>query len=406
MINGLIYGLLISVFLFESWLSILNYKNRFAPIPEEVKDVYDETEYKKWHEYNMETFRFSNILRVVDLVLFIALLSGGAFLYFEKVSMNFSNPGIQLLVFTGLFYLISFFFGINTSYYSTFVLEERFGFNKSTKKTFILDKIKGLILTVILGGGLLLLLFFLYTSAGSMFFVYTWAALTVIILLIQVLYVPVIVPLFNKLSPLEEGTLKDKIEALATATGYDLEKISVMNASKRTTKINAYFSGLGKVKRIVLFDTLLEKCNDDEIISVLAHEIGHNKMKHTLYSLIQVIFMLSTYAAVLMLVTNKEFSMAFGFADTNFGFSLILFGVLMSPIGIVIKLLMSFLSRRHEYQADAYAIMYSNADTMVSVLKKLSKENFANLTPHPIYVKLTYSHPPISDRIKAIKKLA
>ncbi len=404
--NILIYVLIIFVFLFKSWLSFLNYKNRFAPIPEEVKDVYDETEYKKWLEYNMETFRFSNILRVVDLIVFIGLLVGGVFLYFEKLSLNFSNPGTQLLVFMGLYYLVSFVIGIITSYYDTFVLEERFGFNKSTKKTFILDKVKGLILTILLGGGILLLLFTLYTNTGNMFFVYAWGVLVGIILLMNILYVPVIVPLFNKLTPLEEGSLKEKIEALALTTGYNLDKISVMNASKRSTKLNAYFAGLGKSKRIVLFDTLIEKCSEEEIVSVLAHEIGHNKKKHILYNMIQMIILLSAYVAVLLLVLNKEFSMAFGFTDTNFGFALILFGVLMSPISILIGLITSYLSRLYEYQADAYAVKYAGSESMINVLKKLSRENFSNLTPHPLYVKLTYSHPPTSDRIKAIKKLA
>jgi STE24 endopeptidase len=258
---------------------------------------------------------------------------------------------------------------------------------------------------MIFGGGFIFLLTTLFVNVGSMFFFYSWISIIVIILVIQILYVPVLIPIFNKLTPLEDGELKTKIHNFATSVGYEVSKISTMDASKRSTKLNAFFSGFGKFKQIVLFDTLLDKMSDDEIVAVLAHEIGHNKHKHIWYLLIQQAITLSIYIGVLILVLNNDvFSIAFGFDAANFGFSIILFSVLLNPISILINLITSTLSRKYEFQADHYAAFHFNKESIEGALKVLSRANFSNLTPHPLYVKILYSHPPTVERIRAIRK--
>ena len=402
-----IYVIIIGGFTFNTWLSYLNYKNRNAEIPEEVNDVYDNEEYKKWLNYSMENYRFSSIVNVFSTAIFLLMLIFGVFVWFNKIALGATDSLVlQVVIFLGLYFLVSFITGIFTSYYQTFTIEEKYGFNKMTKKTFIFDKIKSLLLTIVFGGGLVVLIFKISENTGNMFYVYTWLALVVILLLVQVLYVNVIVPMFNKLTPLEEGDLKDEINAFANKVGYEVSAINVMDASKRSSKLNAFFSGFGKFKKIVLYDTLIEKMSTEEIVAVLAHEIGHNKHKHVIFNIGQMMITMMLYIGILGLVLNEAaFSEAFGFDSANFGFSLVLFFVLLEPIGIILGLLTSYFSRKHEYQADRFASVNYGKKPMENALKVLGRANFANLTPHPLYVKLSYSHPPIVDRIKAIKKV-
>ncbi len=403
-----VYAFVILSFLFETWMSLLNYRYRNHPIPDEVKDVYDAKEYQKWHAYNMENFRIQMIVRTIRVVLFVLFLSLSVFVWFNDIAVSLfaNNAALQVLFFLLLYYLVSFVIGIFVSYYRTFVIEEKYGFNKATKKTFVLDKIKGFVLTIVFGGGLVYLIYVINDNAGDMFFLYTWLALVVIFLIVNLIYVRVIVPLFNKLTPLEDGELKEAIHTFANKVGYEVANISVMDASRRSTKLNAFFSGFGKLKKIVLFDTLIEKMSTDEIVAVLAHEIGHNKHKHIWFNLAQTALMLLVYIGVFGLVLrNAAFSTAFGFDAANFGFSIILFIVLIEPLEILIGLVTSTLSRRHEYQADRYAATHYGPLHIETALKVLTRENFANLTPHPLYVKLRYSHPPTADRIRAIRKV-
>lgn len=403
-----VYGLIVLSFGFEVWLSLLNYNNKNAPIPEEVNDIYDDKEYKKWLEYNMATFRFGMVIRIINIAVFLGLLIFKFFPAINEKSVLFApnNDELQIVIFMGLYFVISFIIGIFTSYYETFVIEATFGFNKKTKKIFITDKIKNLLLTIVFGGGLIYGISALYHNVSSMFFLYTYISLVGIMLFVNIFYVKLIIPIFNKLTPLEESELKTNIEALALSVGFEITKISVMNASKRSTKLNAFFTGFGRFKQVVLYDTLIEKMSDDEIIAVLAHEIGHNKHKHILFNLVQTFIMLSIYLGVFVLVLSEPaISTAFGFGDVNFGFAIILFSVFLSPLMIPIQLITSYFSRKHEYQADKFASVHHSKIAMESSLKVLAKENFTNLTPHPLYVKLTYSHPPIPDRIKAIRKV-
>jgi len=403
----LVVFLMISTFGFKLWLSILNYNNRTAPIPKIVADVYEKDEYEKWLKYSMENYRFSLVESVFGVFLSLVLLLSGLFLVFKDISEGISsNLAIQTLIFMGIYFLVSFFFDIFFSYYAKFSIEERYGFNKSTKKTFVIDKIKGLILTIIFGGGLIYLLFTLYDETGNWFIITAWASLVAIMLFINMFYVKLIVPLFNKLRPLEDGDLKNKINAFGNKVGYEVTKISVIDASKRSTKLNAFFSGLGKMKQVVLYDTLIEKMSPDEMVSVLAHEIGHSKHKHIYSGIIQSSIVISVNLGVLLFTLKSPLlSTAFGFDDAHFGFGLIIFTVLLSPISIIIGAIASGISRKHEYQADKYAVDNGFKVPMMNALKVLSKENFSNLTPHPLYVKLTYSHPPVADRLQAIEAI-
>ncbi len=400
-----ILSLIIVTFIFDSFLSILNYRNKDAKIPEEVKDVYDEDEYQKWHQYNMENFRLSMISKLVNLVVIICFLLFEVFPIFFKLASNLSSSiYLQTLIFLGIYGLIDFIIGIFFSYYRQFSIEERYGFNKSTIKTFIGDKIKAIILTIILGGGLITLLLSLYKNTGDTFYLFAWLAIIAIILFINLFYVKLFVPIFNKLRPLEDGELKDKIVEFAENVGYEISKISIIDASKRSTKLNAFFSGFGKMKQVVLFDTLLDKMNTDQIVSVLAHEIGHSKHKHIIKNLFMMLIQISLFLFVLLYSVNT-LSQTFGFNNVNFGFGLIIFMLLLSPISIIIEAITSPISRRFEYQADRYATINGYKNEMQEALKILSRENFANLTPHPLFVAIKYSHPPTAYRIRAIQKI-
>ena len=401
------YAILVLSYLFSLWLSILNYKNRFVEIPEEVNDIYNKEEYEKEQEYNMTNFKFGIVVNSFTTLLFIILLATGYFPFINNLSIKLSNDvQAQVAIFIGLYYVISFIIGIFTSYYSTFVIEEKFGFNKTTKATFVKDKIKNLILVILLGGGLIYLLATLYEHFSSLFFVMAYLALVIIAILTSLLYVKIFVPLFNKLKPLEDSSLKTKIEEFAKSVGYEVNKISVMDASKRSSKLNAYFTGFGRLKQIVLYDTLIEKCTEEEIVAILAHEIGHNKHKHMWSGFLQTIIMLSIYVGFIVLfIEVSVFSTAFGFTESNFGFAFILFIALATPILIPINLLTNYISRKHEFQADYLAASKYSKEHMKSALKVLTKENFSNLTPHPLFVKMHYSHPTTAERIKAINKI-
>ena len=405
-IRFVVYGIIIVFFLFDLWLANLNYKNRNAEIPKEVKDVYDNEKYQEWIKYTMDNHRFGMIAKTVSTLVLVLLLALGGFELFDSIAKNVGNDITQLIVFLGLYIGLTTLINIPFSYYKTFTIEEKYGFNKTTKKTFYLDIVKNLIMTALIGGGIVIGLFAIYDGFGNMFIVYSWIAATVFFIIVNIIYVPVIVPIFNKLTPLEDGELKDMIFEFAEGVGYEVTKISKIDASKRSTKLNAFFAGLGKYKQIVLYDTLIEKMSNEEIVAVLAHEIGHSKHKHIIFNLFAMSINLLLYFGVLYVVLLENRIMrTFGVESQLFGFALILFVVFLSPVSLIIDLISASFSRKHEYQADEYAATKYKKEPMISALTVLSRENFSNLTPHPLYVKLRYSHPPTADRIRAINKI-
>ncbi len=404
----LVYGILIASFLIDTWLEAKNYANMDEPIPDNVNDIYEEEQYQEWRKYTKENHLFGLVVKTINFLILIAFLALGVFRVFDRWSVSIVGEDALLrpVLFLGFYFFVSFFVGCFTAYHRTFKIEERYGFNRTTRKTFVTDRIKSFVLTLVLGGGIIIMLYSIHRSFSSGFFYVAWAALAIIFLIVNLLYVPLFVPLFNKLTPLEDDELKQKIESFAEQAGYEIKAISVMDASKRSTKLNAFFSGFGKYKRVVLYDTLLEKMDADQILSVLAHEIGHNKHRHIVYNTLIGILTLSVYLGVLiMLLNNPVFSEAFGFSGMNFGFSLVLFMILTEPISLVLNGITSWLSRKFEYQADRYSVMHThNKTALIDALKVLSRENFSNLTPHPIYVAVKYTHPPVSDRIDTIQK--
>jgi STE24 endopeptidase len=288
--------------------------------------------------------------------------------------------------------------------YDTFIIEERFGFNKTTPKIFILDKIKGWLIGAILGGGLLALIIFIWTKTGNLFWLWAWALVTFISVFMAMFYSNLIVPLFNKQTPLEEGELKQMIEKFAAKAGFQLKNIYVIDGSKRSTKANAYFTGLGPKKRIVLYDTLITDLSKEEIVAVLAHEVGHYKKKHVITGLITGIIETGVMLYIFSIFVNSSvLSNALGVEVPKFHIGLIAFGILYSPISFVLSIFSNIISRRNEYQADHFAAQYGLANELISGLKKLSVNNLSNLTPHPLYVFFHYSHPTLLQRLTKLE---
>ncbi len=401
-----IIAILVIDFLFEKYLDYLNTTTMSETLPDAVKGIYDEEKYKKQQAYQRENNRFGMISGSVSFVatLLMFLLFGFAFV--NDIAWGLTeNAIVAALIFFGIIMVASELLGIPFEVYDTFKIEEKYGFNKTTPKTFILDKIKGGLVGAILGGGLLALIIFIYQKTQNMFWIYAWIVVAVFSIFMAMFYSNLIVPLFNKQTPLEEGELRNAIQKFAAKVGFKLDNIFVIDGSKRSTKANAYFTGLGAKKRIVLYDTLIKDMEIDELVAVLAHEIGHYKKKHViqglLLSLIQTGVVLFIFS---LLINSPQLSRALGVAEPNFHIGLVAFGVLYSPVSFVLGIFMNVLSRKNEYQADAFAAENYKPEALASALKKLSVKNLSNLTPHPKYVFFHYSHPTLLQRLAHLKR--
>ncbi|MBU2996527.1 M48 family metallopeptidase [Cellulophaga baltica] len=401
----IIIGILSIQFFTETILDYLNAKNYHKPVPEELNDVFDTEEYLKSQDYKKTNYRFALTTSTFSFTLTLLFLIFGGFGWVDQIARSYTDNNIVIaLIFFGIIMIGSDIITTPFSYYSTFVIEEKFGFNKSTTKLFFMDKLKGWLMTTILGGIILTLIIWFFNWANSNFWIYTWAVIAVVSLLINLFYSKLIVPLFNKQTPLSDGTLKNKIESYAQKVGFELKNIFVIDGSKRSTKANAYFSGFGKEKRVTLYDTLINDLEEDEIVAVLAHEVGHYKRKHIIFNLISSILLTGFTLFILSLFINTpEVSLAIGVSKPSFHAALISFGILYSPISEFTGLIMNYISRKFEYQADDYAKNTFAAMPLITSLKKLSKNSLSNLTPHPAYVFMHYSHPPLIARIKNLK---
>ncbi len=403
----IIIAILVFQFLLETILDYLNAQHYSKPVPEELRDVFDETEYQKSQDYKRTNYRFGLLTSTFSLLLTLVFLISGGFEWMDNIVRSFTdNQIVMALSFFGIIMIGSDIITTPFSYYQTFVIEERFGFNKSTKKLFFIDKIKGWLMMSVLGGGILALIIWFFQWARSDFWIYAWVVVTIFTIFMNLFYSRLIVPLFNKQEPLENGSLKSKIEAYAKNVGFELKNIFVIDGSKRSTKANAYFSGFGKEKRVTLYDTLIKDLNEEEIVAVLAHEVGHYKRRHIVFNLIASIVVTGLTLFILSLfINNPEVSLAIGVSQPSFHAALIGFGILYSPISEITGLVMNLLSRKFEYQADDYAKNTFAALPLITSLKKLSKNSLSNLTPHPAYVFMHYSHPPLVDRIRNLKKV-
>lgn len=402
----ILIGIIIANFIFDQFLDALNAKHFNDSLPEELSDVYDDKEYERSQAYKKTRYRFGILTSTFSLVLTLAFFFLEGFAYVDDIARSISDNSIVIaLIFFGIILLASDILTTPLSYYSTFVIEEKFGFNKTTKATFFLDKLKGWLMGALLGGGILALIIWFYQLTGNDFWIYAWIIVTIFSIFMNMFYSKLIVPLFNKQTPLEDGSLRQKIEAYARNVGFQIDKIFIIDGSKRSTKANAYFSGFGKEKRITLYDTLVNDLEEEEIVAVLAHEVGHYKRKHIIYNLSLSILTTGLTLWILSLfVSNPIFSQALSVEETSFHIGLIVFGILYTPISEITGLLMNLLSRKFEYQADDFAKETYAAAPLISSLKKLSSNSLSNLTPHPSYVFFHYSHPSLGQRIFNLKK--
>lgn len=374
-------------------------------IPQKLEGIYEPEEYAKQQEYQKINSRFGLYSGLFSFVIMLVFLLVGGFGWVDTFLRQYITNETWLgLAFFGVLMLASELISLPFSYYATFVIEERFGFNRSTKSMFWLDQLKGLLLGIIIGGVILYLIIWLYNSVGDLAWLAAWGVMAGFSLFFSLFYSNLIVPLFNKQTPLEAGELRDAIENFGKKAGFGINNIYVIDASKRSSKANAYFTGLGAKKRIVLYDTLINDLTTDEIVAVLAHEIGHYKEKHTMKGM--AISILTTGAMLFLLslfLKNPLLAEALGAQESSFHLGLIAFSILFTPISMVLGLFGNKMSRKHEYQADSFAAHYGLAKPLMSGLKKLSVKSLSNLNPDPLYVEFHYSHPTLLQRMEALE---
>ncbi|MEQ8627441.1 M48 family metallopeptidase [Ekhidna sp.] len=404
-----IFTILLVIITFDFALErILNYLNRKSskkPIPNELEGIYDEERYAKSQAYQAEISRFGTFSATFSFVILILAIYNGWFGMLDQWIRTFSPLSlVSPLIFFGILFIISDIINTPFSIYRNFVIEEKYGFNKMTTKTFILDKIKGYILTIIIGGLLLGVLIYFVNAIGSDFWYYFWAVMTAFVLFANFFYTSLILPLFNKLTPMEDGELKSSIQSYCDKISFPLKNIFIMDGSKRSSKGNAFFSGLGKKKKVVLFDTLVEKHSIPELTAVFAHEVGHYKKKHILFT---TIFSIGLMGFMLFLFSrmaySAEVSWAMGGQTSALHLNLMAFGILYSPISTILGIIGNVISRKNEYEADAFAKETYDATPLINGLKKMSSDHLSNLTPHPAFVFVHYSHPPLKERVRALE---
>ena len=409
----IIISLVIFNYSFSNLLDYINHRNWKDEIPNELKDFYDKEKYKKAKNYALSKNKISlfssslSFLLVISLIVFNGygiidqFVSSNLSKFFEslQISSNFIQSGVFFLI----LFILNSIISIPFSYYNTFVIEEKFGFNKTTKLTFFIDIIKSTLLSFFIGGILLFLALYLYENLNDGFWLWLWIGLSLLMILINMFYADLIVPIFNKLTPLDDGELRNKIEKYSKDVGYLLKNIYVIDGSKRSTKANAFFSGLGPRKTIALYDTLIEKHTENELVAVLAHEVGHFKKKHIFSGLIMSIIQIGIMSFFFELCLKlPEISIALGGLESSFHLGLVGFSIIFSPISILSGIIMNYNSRKNEFEADAYAKETFNGEDLSLALKKLSVDSLSNIYPHPLYVFFHYSHPPLIQRLRAL----
>ncbi len=395
----------VSGFLLERYLVFLNSKMWSDKLPEELIGICDEAEYRKTLHYEKDNRKLSFWSSSFNLAIILAMIIMGGFAFFDKLAGSISTNMIVIsLIFFAFIGIGSEIINIPFKWYDTFVIEKKYGFNTMTVRIFITDHLKSWFITMIIGIPVLALITWIYYRLGKNFWLWAWGLVTVLSVFINFFYSELIVPLFNRQTPLPESSLRTRIETFARETGFRLRDIYLIDGSTRSTKANAYFSGFGSKKRIVLYDTLLKEMSEEEIVAVLAHEIGHYKKKHVLRRLLSSIFITGFMLFLFSLVVdNPALSEALGAGRPSFHIGLVAFGILYSPLSLVIGLAGNFLSRRNEFEADLYVRQNYNPEFLASALKKLSVKNLSNMIPHPAYVFFHYSHPPLLARLERLK---
>jgi STE24 endopeptidase len=391
-------------FILERYLDYLNSTMWSDSLPSQLEGICDGQEYRKTQLYQRENDRLSLWSSSFNLAVILIVIITGGFALIDNVSRSISgNIIIISLIFFGIIGLISDVINIPFGIYDTFVIEKKYGFNTMTIRIFITDHIKSWFIAALIGAPVLGLIVWLYYKTGEHFWLYAWGVITLFSVFINLFYSELIVPLFNKQTPLPDSSLRKQIEAFATKTGFKLKNIYVIDGSKRSTKANAYFSGIGPKKRIVLYDTLKNELTDEEIVAVLAHEIGHYKKRHVLFTLIFSVILTGLMLFLFSLVVNNpSLSQALGAKQTSFHLGLIVFGILYSPLSLIIGMFSNYISRRNEFEADKFVKENLRSEILANALKKLSVKNLSNMMPHPVYVFFHYSHPPLLKRLERL----
>ena len=403
-----IIAILIGRFVLSLVVEICNMRSVTLEVPDEFSDVYDRDKYKKSQEYLRENTRFDLFQEGISLVIMIGFILAGGFNFFDGLARGVhTGPVVTGLVFAGLLLLCNQIISIPFSVYETFVIEEKYGFNKTTVKTFIVDLLKAWALTALIGSIVFSVIVWFFLKAGPLAWAYCWGAVTLFQVVLLFIAPAVILPLFNKFIPLEQGELKERIQSFARSQDFTVKEIFKIDASRRSSKSNAYFTGFGRFRRIALFDTLIEKHTTDELVSVLAHEIGHYKKGHIIKNMVLSFMVTGILFFILSLfINNQGLFAAFKMSHVSVYASLFFVGFLFTPINMFFSVLTNIISRKYEYEADRYAVeKYARPDDFINALKRLSVDNLSNLTPHFLKVFLEYSHPPVLQRIKVIRRL-
>jgi STE24 endopeptidase len=402
----LIIAFIIFEFIFDKVMDFLNSKSWEKGTPKIVRNIYDKKEYLKAKNYAQANGKLGLISSSFNFVIILFVLFNNELANLDTLASSWTDHYIlQSLYFFGVIALFTTFINLPFSLYKTFVIEGEYGFNRMTTTTFFIDFIKNIVLSAILGGVLLSIMVFLYTKRGEYFWIYSWIFVSAFSLFLATFYTSLIVPIFNKLKPLEEGTLRESIKEYTNKVGFSLKNIFVIDGSKRSSKSNAYFSGLGSNKAIVLYDTLIEDNTDKELTAILAHEVGHYKKKHILFTMVLSILQMGIMFYIFgSLSRNENVALALGAKENSFHIVSIAFSMLYTPISLITGILMNLLSRKNEFEADAFAKETYGAEPLISSLKKLSKKHLSNLTPNKFYTFIHYSHPPLVERLKALIK--
>ncbi|MCU0445996.1 MAG: M48 family metallopeptidase [Microscillaceae bacterium] len=405
----IIFALILAIYVFdfvlENYLDYLNLQYKKLPLPAELASIYTPEEYQKSLAYQRANFNFGFLSGGLSFVVTLILLLTGFFGFFSDYLKNFiPHPIAHGLAYFAILSVVGDILTLPLQWYAIFVIEEKFGFNKTTPRLFMLDKIKGYLLGGLIGGLLGWVFLYLVLEIGQIFWLYFWLISLAFSLFMSVFYTNLILPWFNKLTPLPEGELRQAIESYCQKVNFPLTNLFVIDGSKRSTKANAFFTGLGKQKKVVLYDTLIEKHSQEELVAVLAHEVGHYKKRHIPVSLTISALQTGLILYVLSLfIFNPSLSQALGAKEWSIPLNLMAFSYLLSPISMLIGLLFNQLSRKNEFEADRYARDTYEAEALATALKKLSASNLSNLNPHPWYVFFHYSHPPLLQRLRALR---
>lgn len=404
-IKYLLLGVLTFSFIFDKILGYINIKRDVPQVPSTLKEYVDRDKLLKSKKYQSTNYKFGLLTSVISFVLTFCFIYFGFFGWVDDwLSSIAENPILLSLLFFGVIFIGSDLISIPFDYYQTFGIEEKYGFNKTSKNTYISDKIKGYFLSIFIGGGLLTVLLMLINFMGRDFWWQFWLVSAAFMVFVNLFYTALILPLFNKLTPLENGELKSKIIHYAQTVGFPLDNIFVIDGSKRSSKANAFFSGIGKRKKVVLYDTLIEQHTPDELVAVLAHEIGHYKKKHIIWGMLASVFQVGALLYILSLfIFSENMSIALGGSQMAIHLNIIGFTMLFSPISMVLGIGMNILSRKNEFEADEFAKKTFAGKPLAEALKTLSVNTLSNINPHPWYVFLNYSHPPLLERLKRLE---